>query len=338
MDKMNVIIHDKITIGISACTMGCPVRYNSKGWDLTAGIGREKNDFKWVPVCPETMSGLGVPRDPIHLSGGNGADVWSGIAIVKNRGGRDVTDDVMFGAKSCLETLDRAKTTAYVYMEGSPTCGVYRTSLKKEKRGNPPGIFGTILLDREYFLIPATDLQSPIRWWDWRRRLLAFHWFRSLELNDKNSLYEAWYKLKFLCQEIDETWAREMGRRLANLGKKPEPEVISGIRREILDVLRKPSTTVKITQMLWKNYSYFRKAKGKPVEGINSPDFRRNVTSIAKELTMMERTAFEDQIFFASSPVLYRDKGRMPKTEVPDLVDAEDADDHGTEEPDTSDL
>ena len=324
MEKKNVIIHDKITIGISACTMGSPVRYNSKGWDLTAGIGREKNDFKWVPVCPETMAGLGVPRDPIHLSGGNGTDVWTGIALVKNRGGRDVTDDLMFGTRSCLETLDRAGATAYIYMEGSPTCGVYRTSLKKQKRGNPPGILGTILLDREYFLIPASDLQSPIKWWDWRRRLLAFHWFRSLVLEDKNSLYEAWYHLKFLCQEIDEPWAREMGRRLANLGKKTNPEELGVLRREILDVLRKPSTTAKITQMLWKNYSFFRKTKGKPVEGINSPDFRRNVTSIAKELTLMERTAFEDQIFFASSPVLYRDKGRMPKPEVADLQDSDE--------------
>lgn len=312
MDKQNVIIHDKITIGISACTMGSPVRYNARGWDLTAGIGREKNDFKWVPVCPETMSGLGVPRDPIHLSGGTGKEVWEGLARVRNRGGQDVTEDLLFGTRSCLATLERAGATAYVYMEGSPTCGVYRTSLKKQKRGNPPGILGTILLDQEYFLIPASDLESPLRWWDWRRRLLAFHWFRSLALDDKNSLYEAWYKLKFLCQELDEPWARELGRRLAALGR-PDPAEMAGLRREILDVLRRPSTTPRITQMLWKNYSFFRKAKGQPVEGINSPEFRRNVTTIARELTLMERTAFAEQIFFASSPVLYREARRMPK-------------------------
>lgn len=317
MDKTNVILHERITIGISACTMGSPVRYNAKGWDLTAGLGREKSDFKWVPVCPETMSGLGVPRDPIHLSGGTGKEVWSGLAIIKNRGGQDVTEDVKFGTLSCLETLERAKATAFIYMDGSPTCGVYRTSLKKQKRGNPPGIFGTLLLDREYFLIPASDLQSPIRWWDWRRRLLAFHWFRSLPLESKNSLYEAWYKLKFLCQELDEPWAREMGRRLADLGKQVTAEDIAAIRGEILEVLRRPSTTAKITQMLWKNYSFYRKAKGKTVDGINSPDFRRNVTTIAKELTLMERTAFEEGVFFASSPVLYREKRRMPKPVLP---------------------
>lgn len=322
MDQTNVIIHDRITIGISACTMGSPVRYNAKGWDLTSGMGREKNDFKWVPVCPETMAGLGVPRDPIHLSGGNGALVWTGEAIIKNRGGQDVTEDVKFGTMSCLETLERAGATAYVYMDGSPTCGVYRTSLKKQKRGNPPGIFGSLLLEREFFLIPASDLQSPIKWWDWRRRLLAFHWFKTLPLENKNALYEAWYKLKFLCQEIDEPWARELGRRLASLGKKPDAAELAGIRREILDVLRRPSTTARITQMLWKNYSFSRKTRGKTVEGINSPDFRRNVTTIAKELTKMERTAFEEEFFFASSPVLYRDKRRMPKpvTEDPAMV------------------
>lgn len=317
MELTNIIIHDKITIGISACTMGSPVRYNAKGWDLTSGLGREKNDFKWVPVCPETMSGLGVPRDPIHLSGGNGPMVWTGEAIIKNRGGRDVTEDVKFGVLTCLETLERSGASAYIYMDGSPTCGVYRTSLKKQKRGNPPGIFGALLLERDYFLIPASDLQSPLRWWDWRRRLLAFHWFKTLPLETKNDLYEAWYRLKFLCQEIDDPWARDVGRRLASLEKMPETEAVGSLRREILQVLRRPSTTPKITQMLWKNYSYYRKAKGDTVEGINSPDFRRNVTSIAKELTLMERTAFEDGIFFASSPVLYRDKRRMPRAQAP---------------------
>lgn len=318
MEKKNIIIHDKINIGISACCMGSPVRYNNKGWDMLQNLGREKQDFNWCPVCPETMSGLGVPRDPIHLSGGNGAMVWTGEAIIKNRKGRDVTEEVKLGSIACLETLKRAEVTAYVYMDGSPTCGVYRTSLKKQKRGNPPGIFGSVLLDEELFLIPASDLQSPIKWWDWRRRLLAFHWFRSLEMKNKDDLYKAWYALKFLCQEIDDTWARDMGRKLADLGKISEEE-ISSIRKEILEVLRKPSTVKKITHSLWKNYSYYRKTKGETVEGIHSPDFRRNVTTIAKELLTMERTAFEEGVFFATSPVIYRDKRRMPKVEPEDI-------------------
>ena len=318
MEKKNVVIHDKITIGISACCMGSPVRYNNKGWDMLATLGREKQDFMWCPVCPETMSGLGVPRDPIHLSGGDGLMVLNGEARIKNRRGRDVTEEVLLGCGSCMETLKRANATAYIYMDGSPTCGVYRTSLKKQKRGNPPGIFGAMLLDEEMFLIPATDVQSPIKWWDWRRRLLAFHWFRSLPLESKDDLYKAWYVLKFLCQEIDDAFARDLGRKLADLPKTVEEDTIKSIRKEILETLRKPSTVKKITHSLWKNYSYYRKTKGQEVEGINSPDFRRNVTTIAKELLLMERTAFEEEVFFATSPVIYRDKRRMPKVEAYD--------------------
>lgn len=59
-------------LGISACCMGCPVRYNGRGFDLLKNLGREKGDFTYCPVCPESLAGLGVMRDPIHLTG----DLW----------------------------------------------------------------------------------------------------------------------------------------------------------------------------------------------------------------------------------------------------------------------
>ena len=74
----------------------------------------------------------------------------------------------------------------------------------------------------------------------------------------KDDLYHSWYILKFLCQEIDNEFAREMGRTLANLPKDVDEELIAGIRKEILQILRKPSTVKKITHSLWKNYSYVK--------------------------------------------------------------------------------
>lgn len=312
MEKKAVIISEKIGIGISACCMGSPVRYNAKGWDTLSSLGREKNDFKWCPVCPECMAGLGVPRDPIHLSGGDGAKVWTGEVEVKNRKGYKVTEDVIFGAQSCMETLKRAGITAFVYMDGSPSCGVYRTSMKDQKRGNPPGVFGALLLANEFFLIPAADLQSPLKWWDWRRRLLAFYWFKNLSLESKADLYAAWYVLKFLCQELNDPWARDMGRKLAALDHRVERDFIDDFRKSVMELLRKPSTTRRITGSLWKHYSHYRKIKGKTVDGVNSPEFKRNITSIAKELVLMERSAIDDDILFGTSPVLYREKRRLP--------------------------
>lgn len=308
MNKEAIIINDKISIGISACCMGCPVRYNGKGFDMLKFLGREKGDYRWCPVCPECTAGLGVPREAIHLSGGDGAMVWHGEAKVKNRLGLDVTENLKKSALIAMETLKSAGAIAYIYMDGSPTCGVYRTTLKKQKRGNPPGIFGNLLLENGFFLIPSTDLQSPLKWWDWRRRLLAFYWLKDLNLYTKDEIYETWYRLKFLCQEIDQAWARDMGRKLAALDNHNQASFIQAFKQEIMDTLRKPSTTRRITNSLWKNYSYYRKTKGKIIDGIYPPEINRNMSTIAKELLLMERSAVSDKILFGPSPVIYRTK------------------------------
>ncbi|MDK2867610.1 MAG: hypothetical protein PWP38_1925 [Clostridiales bacterium] len=306
MANQPMIITTKLKIGISACCMGCPVRYNAKGWDLVKSLGREKSDFIWVPVCPESMAGLGVPRDPIHVAGANGSAIWTDEAKVVSRSGMDVTDAVKAGAISCEEALERAGITAYVYMDGSPTCGVYRTTLKKQKRGNPPGVFGALLLAKGYFLIPASDLQSPLKWWDWRRRLLAFHWIKTVEIEDVKTLYAVWHQLKFICQELDEPWARALGKKLAAIDRATFPEFVETFRKDIMAVLRKPSTPAKITNRLWKHYAHYRKVSGKSIPEINEPSFKRNVTTIAGELIKMERAAIDDGILFGNTPVIYR--------------------------------
>ena len=87
---MTEVITDRPRIGVSACMFDCPVRYNAKRFDALAALGRERADFVFTPVCPECMAGLGVPREPIHLTG-SGADVLAGHAKVLDRHGRDVT-------------------------------------------------------------------------------------------------------------------------------------------------------------------------------------------------------------------------------------------------------
>ena len=102
MEQKQVVITEKLPIGISLCAMGGPVRYNGKGIDVLSALGREKNDFTFFPVCPECQAGLGVTRDPVHLSGGNGEQVWSGEAEVKNRSGKLVTKEMKQGSLECL--------------------------------------------------------------------------------------------------------------------------------------------------------------------------------------------------------------------------------------------
>lgn len=309
---MENIVEKKINVGISACQYGCKVRYNKKGWDMLGHMGRQSSEFVWHPVCPEVMSGMGVPRTPIKLTGGNGDDFWEGKAEIRDRNGRNMTKMVKEGALACLETLKRANVSVYIFMEGSPSCGVYRTTLKNKRLGKPPGIFGSLLLKEEFFLIPSADLQSPIKWWDWRRRMFAFTWFKEKEFEKLNDIVEIWHILKFLCQDISRIKSDEIGRKIAD-GKNLNSDMKKDIRKEISELLRKPVEVKQIKQSLWKNYSFLKKKYGIEVEKVQTPLELRNITHLAEEVLALEILTSQSGILFGSVPVHYDRKDRQDK-------------------------
>src|SRR5512139_2535250 len=112
------LVTSKIRLGISACIYRCPVRYNGKSFDGLAGLGRERSDYVFTPVCPECLAGFGVPREPIHLTG-PGSDVLAGEAKVRNRHGRDVSEQLIAGARSAMDALVRADVQAVIVKESS---------------------------------------------------------------------------------------------------------------------------------------------------------------------------------------------------------------------------
>lgn len=311
---MENILKNKINIGISACQFGCKVRYNKKGWDMLSFIGRQSGDYIWHPLCPETMSGMGVPRNPIRLTGGNGDDFWEGNADIKDRYGKNMNNMVKLGAYSCLETLKRGKVSVFIFMEGSPSCGVYRTTLKNNRLGKPPGIFGSLLLKEEMFLIPASDLSSPVKWWDWRRRMFAFLWLKEKEFIESKEIVESWHILKFLCQDISRVKADNIGKKIADLKSMTETER-KDMRKEILNLLRTPVKLEIIKQGLWKNYTFLRKKYNIDNEKIMSPIDKRNVTHIAEELLLVEIMTTEKDILFGSVPIHYEKHSKEKNVE-----------------------
>src|SRR5512139_773029 len=58
-----------IRLGISTCLLGEPVRYDGghkRDRFITDSLGQ---CVEFVPVCPETECGLGVPRESMRLQG-----------------------------------------------------------------------------------------------------------------------------------------------------------------------------------------------------------------------------------------------------------------------------
>lgn len=295
----------KVVLGISACGYGCKFRYNGKGWDLLSTLGRDKSIFVFQPVCPEIMAGFGVPRAAIRIQGGSGEGVWTGTSRVKSAQGLDVTDALMKSSLRAIDQLKQSGCHGFVYMEGSPSCGVHRTTLKNKRLGKPPGVFGALLLKEGFFLIPAHVLQSPIQWWDYKRRFLAFEYLRQLEVTGLDQLYTFWHGYKFLCQELDEKRARAIGAELASL-KVFNADQWQLLKSEILMMLRLPSTVSRIKEKLWKQYSFYRKKGLLDLPDIQDPTALRNATLLAKELTLLEKELFLKGELFGAVPVIQR--------------------------------
>ena len=107
---------------ISACLAGRACRFDGSGAyeDEVAALvaaGRA------VLVCPEVDGGLGTPRPPAEIQGGDGADVVAGRARVVTAAGDDVTDAYMKGAKRALEAARDSGATVAILKARSPSCG-----------------------------------------------------------------------------------------------------------------------------------------------------------------------------------------------------------------------
>lgn len=107
---------------VSACLAGRSCRFD--GSSNSAGtVERLVAEGRAVLVCPEVDGGLGTPRPPAEISGGDGADVLAGRARVLTRSGADVTDAYIAGAERALAAAREAGATCAVLKSRSPSCG-----------------------------------------------------------------------------------------------------------------------------------------------------------------------------------------------------------------------
>lgn len=109
-------------IAISACLAGEAVRYDGSH-KFYAPLKALQNSGMAVPVCPEILGGLPVPRAPAEITGGEGCDVWTGTARVTGSDGEDVTDAFKQGALRALEYLKQRNITHVILKADSPSCG-----------------------------------------------------------------------------------------------------------------------------------------------------------------------------------------------------------------------
>jgi uncharacterized protein YbbK (DUF523 family) len=112
-------------IAVSACLLGISCRYNGGHKyrpDVSALVRKANADV--LPICPEVLALLAVPRPPMTLEGGDGADLNAGRADVTLENGESRADEVRAGARRAALLAGAAGCRIAVLKERSPSCAV----------------------------------------------------------------------------------------------------------------------------------------------------------------------------------------------------------------------
>lgn len=107
---------------VSGCLSGNNSFYNgtSKTYELIKRLVKEN---KAMPVCPELLGGLPLPRERSEIKGGTGKDVLKGKCKVVTKSGKDVTANFIAGAESVLSVAKKYNVKKAILKSHSPACG-----------------------------------------------------------------------------------------------------------------------------------------------------------------------------------------------------------------------
>lgn len=136
-------------IMVSACLLGENCKYNG-GNNRSERVLRFLEGHQVVPVCPEVLGGLPVPRVPSEIVDGR----------VMSREGRDVDRQFRLGAELALKKAVEEGVELVVLQPRSPSCGarqVYDGSFSGRKIEGQ-GIFAGLLLENGFSVLDAEEL------------------------------------------------------------------------------------------------------------------------------------------------------------------------------------
>ena len=102
----------KTKVLVSACLLGQCCKYNG-GHNYDSKVVDFLKDKQPVPICPEVMAGLGIPRTPIEIVDG----------VVMDRQGNNVDAQIRSAVEQVLELTRKEQITVAILKSRSPTCG-----------------------------------------------------------------------------------------------------------------------------------------------------------------------------------------------------------------------
>lgn len=139
-----------MTILVSACLLGENCKY-SGGNNYHPGVIRFLEGHRVIPVCPEVLGGLSIPRAPAEIVEGT----------VRNNQGISVDSAFRQGAQRALELGLAQRAELAVLQSRSPSCGCKEIYDGTFSRRTIPGkgVFARLLEEAGIPTMDAEDIE-----------------------------------------------------------------------------------------------------------------------------------------------------------------------------------
>lgn len=253
----------RVRLGISSCLLGNDVRYNG-GHKLDRFLRDTLGQFvDFVPVCPETECGMGIPREPVRLVGSSESP-----RLVGRQSGKDWTEVMAAWSEKKLGELENQNLDGFVFMKGSPSSGMEKVKVYPPEGGQPKydgrGFFAGRFLDR-FPLLPAEDngrLHDPGLRENFIERIFVMaRWRTDVAAGPSmKRLVEFHTRHKLLIMAHSTEAYRKLGKLVAVGAKGEELEKLCAAYAEMLfDALRLKATPAKNRNVLQHCLGYFKK-------------------------------------------------------------------------------
>ena len=251
---------EKIRLGISTCLLGENVRYDG-GHKLDRflrdTLGRYVN---YVPVCPETECGMGIPREAMRLEGKPDAP-----RLVTRASRIDKTDMMVSWAKNRIAKLASEDLCGFIFKSDSPSSGMERVKVYDD-RGMPArtgvGIFARMFMDA-FPLIPVEEegrLHDPELRENFIERIFALMRWRGVRgaRSPRGALVDFHTRHKLLILAHGAKPYQAMGKLVAGQKGIPVRDLMAQYEALLMEALKLKTTPKKNVNVLMHMMGYFK--------------------------------------------------------------------------------
>ena len=249
-----------IRLGVSACLLGAPVRYDGGHKQNRFITELLAEHFELKAFCPEVAIGMGTPRPTIRLVG----DAEHPRAVGSKDADLDVTDELRAYSTKTAQRLD--DLCGFVLKKGSPTCGMERVKVYSNKGMPYPegvGLFAAEIMKANP-LLPVEEegrLCDPVLRENFINRVYVYARWQALlgQGLSKHGLVQFHSRHKLLVMAHSNTAYRELGRLLSDLNAAALDEIAGRYIKQLMEALRQRATRKRHSNVLQHLVGYLRR-------------------------------------------------------------------------------